>query len=153
MAYLFGSFFEHQTITRNTRTDHASPHWWRSMPLFNSCKFADLALHELCEIYSKYFSPPVWCCTVVVLSLKCSSLSEWCNITEFCLPEWSSSSSRISDCSKGRCQHSNGGWLFMFYVHCWDSLDFITMRSMDTSNFPAWQLTQDNCGWKFCHLE
>ena len=42
----------------------------------------------------------------------CSLRLDWCNTTVCCLREGPSSSSRASDRSEGRRQHSNGGWLF-----------------------------------------
>ena len=47
--------------------------------------------------------------SVIVL---CSLRLDWCNTTVYCLREGPSSSSRASDRSKGRRQHSKGGWLF-----------------------------------------
>ena len=44
---------------------------------------------------------------------ECSSHPGWCITTAYCLPGGVSSSSGTSDCSKSRCQHSNGGWLFI----------------------------------------
>ena len=42
-------------------------------------------------------------------TLKCSLLPDWCDTTVYCLPEWTSSSSWMFDCSKGRCQPSDKG--------------------------------------------
>ena len=64
----------------------------------------------------------VYCCVVMVLSLKCSSSPGRHNATVDCLPECSCSSSWTSDCSKGRCQHSRWGGLFIYciiqIIHC-----------------------------------
>ena len=55
---------------------------------------------------------------VSVMVLCCLHL-DWCNTTVCCLPGGSSSSSRASDGSKCRRQHSIGGWLYMMHVHCY----------------------------------
>ena len=46
----------------------------------------------------------------MVPSLKYFSPTGWHNTTVICLPEWASTSSRTSHCSKGGRQHSKGGW-------------------------------------------
>ena len=48
----------------------------------------------------------------VSVMVLCSLHLVWCNTTVCCLPQGVPSSSRTSDHSKGRRQHSNGGWLF-----------------------------------------
>ena len=58
----------------------------------------------------------VYCCVVMVLSLKCSSPPDWCDSIIYCLWEGSSSRSRISHCSKRGCQPSTSGWLFIYRI-------------------------------------